>query len=262
MCLKINRVTFTIILFIPLTFLASCFGDDERENGLVNIFLVDAPGDFDEVFLEVLGVEVVPGDGEPLFFDYIPANKMVNVANLVGEAALLVGRGRMPIGVMTQMTLVLGDELYVQNAERRINMEYESPESRRIVFNTAYDILGGVSYDLYIDIDLARSVNRIGQDVYVFSPVARNFSNFGKGILTGTVNPPAARPYIYAISETDTLTTLTNAEGRYFFRGLNSGDYRIRIQPRVPYIDTTFVAPIRTDTLNRIPTIVLRRPAA
>jgi len=262
MCLKFSRVFSTILICLPLVFFSSCYGDEERENGLVNIFLVDAPGDFDEVFVEVLGVEVIPSNGEPIFFDYIPANKMVNVANLVGEAALLVGRGRIPIGVMSQMTLVLGDELYIQRAGQRVNMEYASPENRRISFDTSYDILGGVSYDLYIDIDLARSVNRIGQEVYVFGPVARSFSNMGKGILTGTVNPPLARPFIYAISETDTLTTLPNAEGRYFFRGLERGNYRIRIQPRAPYIDTTFVTPIRTDTLNRIPTIVLRRPAA
>ncbi|KEO73271.1 DUF4382 domain-containing protein [Anditalea andensis] len=244
-----------------MVLLASCSGDDERENGLVNIFLIDAPGDFDEVFVEVLGVEVVPDNGEPIFYDFIPANKMVNVANLVGEASLLVGRGRIPIGMMTQMTLVLGEELYLQRAGQRINMEYASPENRRIVFETNYNILGGVSYDLYIDIDLARSVRGIA-GVFVFDPVARNFSNMGKGILTGTVNPPAARPYIYAFSDTDTLTTLTNAEGRYFFRGLNSGNYQISIQPRPPYTDTTFISPIRTDTLNRIPTIVLRRPAA
>jgi len=259
MCLKSSRVLFTFLICLPMVFLSSCYGDDERENGLVNIFLVDAPGDFDEVFVEVLGVEVIPATGEPIFFEYIPANKMVNVANLVGEVALLVGRGRIPIGVMSQMTLVLGDELYIQRAGERDNMAFASPDNRRISFDTEFEIVGGVSYDLYIDIDLARSVTRIG-GVYVFNPVARNFSNMGRGVLTGTVNPPAARPFIFAFSDTDTLTTLPNAEGRYFFRGMNRGNYRIWIQPRAPYIDTTFVAPIRTDTLNRIPTIVLRRP--
>lgn len=261
MFVKSIKVIFSSLLILSMVVLASCSGDDERENGLVNIFLVDAPGDFDEVFVEILGVEVVPGSGQPIMLDYIPANKIVNVANLVGETALLVGRGRIPIGTMAQMTLVLGDEIYVQRGGERVNMEYAHPDNKRIDFNTEYIIQGGVSYDLYIDIDLARSVNRIG-GVYVFNPVARTFVNRDKGILTGSVNPPAARPFVYALSETDTLSTLTNAEGRYFFRGMTGGNYEIRIQPRAPYFDTTFVAPIRIDTLNSIPTIVLRRPAA
>jgi len=160
MYLKFSKVSLIVLLVLPLILFASCYGDEERENGLVNIFLVDAPGDFDEVWVELLGVEVVPGSGESIMLDYIPANKMVNVSNLVGEAALLVGRGRIPIGELSQMTLILGNELYVQRQGSRINMEFASPDNRRIHFNTDFNILGGVSYDLYIDIDLARSVNR------------------------------------------------------------------------------------------------------
>ena len=258
MSLKISKIPFILLLALPLILLASCYGDDERENGLVNIFLVDAPGDFDEVWVEVLGVEVVPGSGDPIMLDYIPANKLVNVSNLVGETALLVGRGRVPIGELSQMTLILGEELYVQRQGSRINMEYASPENRRIPFNTDFNILGGISYDLYIDIDLARSVKSIG-GVYIFDPVARAFSNQNKGVLTGTVKPNEARPYIFAVSDTDTLATLTNAEGRFLFRGLSSTSYRIIIQPRAPYLDSIFIAPIRKDTLNRTPDINLRR---
>jgi len=92
--------------------------------------------------------------------------------------------------------------------------------------------------------------------------VARAFSNQNKGILTGTVRPNEARPHIYALSDTDTLATLTNADGRYFFRGLSRGNYRIIIQPMAPFLDSIFETPIRIDTLNRIPDITLRRPAS
>lgn len=237
----------------------ACDRGEERENGLVNFYLVDAPGDFDEVWVEVLGVELVPAGGERLFFDYVPANKLVNVSLLVGDASLPIGRGKVPIGEITQMALILGDDIFVKRQGERTDMQYVSSENKRVEFITNYNVLGGVSYDIYFDIDLAKSVTRVGKN-YTFNPVVRTFSNNSQATLTGSIRPVDARPFVYAMSETDTLTTLTNQEGKYTFRGLKSGPYSIRIQPRNPFFDTLFTIPLRTDTVNRAPDIQLRRP--
>ena len=258
---KPTTIFIRLLIILPLLLALGCAGDDERENGLVNIFLVDAPGDFDQVWVEVLGVEITPSNGEVVMLDYIPADKMVNVSALVADNALLVGRGRVPVGEIVQMSLILGDEMYVKTQGEREDMQYASPENRRVDFNPGFNLLGGVSYDFYIDIDLAQSVSKIGA-AYFFNPVARTFSNINRGTLSGNVRPVEAFPHIYAISEEDTLTTLINQEGNYTFRGLNQGTYEIRIQPRHPFLDTLFTVPIRVDTLNVAPNIQLRRPAA
>lgn len=248
-------------MIITIALLAmACESGEERENGLVNFFLVDAPGDFDEVWVEVLGVELVPAGGERLFFDYVPANKLVNVSSLVGDAVVNIGRGKVPIGVLTHMTLILGDEIYVKRSGIRTDMQYASPGNRRLEFTTNFDIMGGISYDIYIDIDLAKSVTRTEQ-TYVFDPVVRTFSNSTHAKMTGIIRPLGARPFVFAISDTDTLATLTNQDGKYTFRGLKSGSYNILIQPRSPYFDSLFTVPVRMDTLNVVPDIQLISPA-
>jgi hypothetical protein len=254
-CMKLKSL-FCISLFTLL--LMACGDREERVEGLVNVFLIDAPGDFDQVWVEVLGVEVFPGrNGDPIFLEYQPADKKVPVNTLLGEESLLVGRGLMPMGNIRQMNLLLGDEIYVIRGGQRYNMQYTRPESRKMSFQTDFNIEGGFSYDYYIDMNLAQSIQRVGND-YFFDPQGRAFSNFNLGNLSGTVLPPEARPFVFAYSATDTLSTLTNAQGVFFFRGLQAGNYQIHIQPRTGFVDTLLNAPIRVDTLNTIPQVQLR----
>ncbi|WP_143959563.1 DUF4382 domain-containing protein [Litoribacter populi] len=243
-------------LFVSIL-LTGCGQDEERVDGLMNIFLIDAPGDFDQAWVEVLGAEIVV-NGTTHFLEYVTADKKVNVSALVADNSLLVGRKKVPAGQMTEVILILGEELYVIRAGQRTNMQYLTADSRRFTFPVDFTIDGGNSYDYYVDLDMSRSVRRAANE-FVFDPIGRAFSSRGMGILSGTILPAQAAPYIYAIQDGDTVGTMTNfANGQFYFRGLNAGDYQLLIQPRSGFADTLINIPIRTDTVNQIGNIDLR----
>jgi hypothetical protein len=55
------------------------------------------------------------------------------------------------------------------------------------------------------------------------------------GALTGVVTPDAAYPKIYAIMGTDTVGTVADATGKFYFPGLAAGTYQVNFTPVSPY---------------------------
>ncbi|MBT0812170.1 DUF4382 domain-containing protein [Litoribacter ruber] len=243
--------------FLPFI-LASCGQDDERAEGLININLIDAPGDFDQAWVEVLGAEVVI-NGTAHFVDYVTARKMVNVSDLVNGISLQVGRRTVPVGQMTEITLLMGEEIYVIRNGQRVNMQFLNSDSRRLTLPADLTIEGGLSYDYYIDLDMSRSITRAAAEIYTFDPVGRAFLSRGMTAISGTVLPFQAAPYIFAVREGDTLGTVTNlATGQFQIRGLTQGEYQLLIQPRSGFADTLINFPVFIDSTNALGEINLR----
>src|SRR5690606_695791 len=100
-----------------------------------------------------------------------------------------------------------------------------------------------VSYDLYLDFDLARSIlSTPDSSMYLLSPVLRSFLRHETSEVEGRIRPVQARPVIFAIQGTDTVTTLTDPNGNFTLRGLKEGKHTLVVSPRDPYIDTLFTA--------------------
>src|SRR5690606_6686262 len=101
-----------LLILAALFFNYSCSGiSDESGMALVNIRLIDAPGDFDEAWIEVLGVEILQGrsrESNDAHWEYIPyqqSNQQVDISKLVAEGVLLIGRTEVPVGTISQIRL-------------------------------------------------------------------------------------------------------------------------------------------------------------
>ncbi|MFA5245636.1 MAG: carboxypeptidase-like regulatory domain-containing protein, partial [Pedobacter sp.] len=70
-------------------------------------------------------------------------------------------------------------------------------------------------------------------------PVIRAIPNAVSGAITGVVSPAASSPKIYAITGTDTLGTITDATGKFWFPGVAAGTYKVEIEPVSPYLKKT-----------------------
>ncbi|UCS95715.1 DUF4382 domain-containing protein [Echinicola marina] len=265
-----RKIRYIFILLLPfLLFTSSCLEDEaNKKRSLVNIYLIDAPGDFDQVWLEILRVEVFLEEGNNegqegwVPFDYIPLSNMVNVSALVAESQLILGRGELPFGRIGQIKMVLGDEHYLIKEEERIPLALAADLDSEIILDTQYDLRGGNSYDIYLDMDLSRSI-RAAPNVegnYLLNPVIRTFATGNEASISGRVTPIEARPFVHAILGEDTLTTLTNESGDFFFRGLQTGDYKIYFRPISPYLDSTTIVRTKIDSLSEMETILLRQP--
>lgn len=211
-----------IFCLLP-AFLAACEDASLENRSLVNILLIDAPGDFDEVWIEVLGVDVLPsgarGSADNASWVDIPyetASNSVRISDLVNDQRLLIGRAEIQSGTISRIRLRLGEEMYLVNDETRIDLMPSSNLETLLDIEVSIDLQAGLSYDLYIDFDLAQSIQSSPGDQFQLIPEIRAFVTDQTASISGTVLPRNIRPHIFAISDTDTFATLAEATGGFF----------------------------------------------
>jgi hypothetical protein len=123
-----NLINYLLLIGV-MFFATSCSNDDDAPNGgeaRVNFYLVDAPGDFDEVWVEVLAIRVKADDDSMddddqgdddefgwLEIPYDESSRYVNLMDLTGENSLFLGSEDFPEGEIDQLRLILGDDNYV-----------------------------------------------------------------------------------------------------------------------------------------------------
>lgn len=232
-----NRIKPLLLLIFPLIIL-SCKEFDDSPKALVNILLIDAPAQWDSVIVEIQGVdlEFVPngreGEVQRIFLPYEPADKLIDISQLVGGTSLPVARSEMQLGVITGMTLRLGPENALYLNEDRYGLAL--PEGKTDYFlPISVDLEQGISYDLIIDFDLEKSIQVTDPDPLTldFNPILSAFSGIGRGDLTGTTSPTSLRPVIFAVNEDESVSTHTNSSGNFLFR-LEPGSYDVFIDPK------------------------------
>lgn len=241
-----------------------CENIDGDEKALVNILLIDAPGDFDEVWLEITGVEIRPAgtrgldNGDWVFIPYTATNKMVKVSDLVGSQRLLLGRQEIRAGEVSQVRLVLGTNHYLIKDRQQIMLQTESDINERLEVELGLQANAGFAWDVYIDIDLAKSIRRNAGEGFILRPEIRAFSMANRAEIRGMIQPATARPYIYAIHGADTIATLSAANGEFRLRGLPPATYRVHIQPRMSHLDSIFSITAAADSIYALGNIPLR----
>ncbi|WP_158855888.1 DUF4382 domain-containing protein [Lunatibacter salilacus] len=257
-------VKITTGLFLFFGILAGCENSSSDNKALINVLLIDAPGDFDEVWVEVLGVEVLPAgsrgleNGEWVFLPYTPADKTVRLTDLVGSQRLLLGRKEVPAGIVTQVRLLLGDTHYFIKNGERFPLQLANNIENFLTMNLQSNAAANFALDIYIDFDLASSVKPGASDTFVLEPVLRAFTLDRTSEVRGIVQPSAARPYVYAIHEADTFSTITSGTGEFRLRGLPPNLYRLLIRPRVSHLDSALNLTTFADSVINLGNISLK----
>jgi hypothetical protein len=242
----VNKLT---LLLISVLLFSSCTDASERSTGLVNVFLIDAPGDFDQVWVEVLGVELKTigtrgqDNADAKFFPNDQLIKRVNVAALINTNSFLIGRGELSSGSIVEMELKLGTDNYVIRDGERTNLVLDEGADLSLLLNTALD--PGISLDMFIDFDIYRSIIQGEGNSLVLRPRLRAFSSLNTGNIAGGLRPLGEKAIIYAIQNRDTIasTGVDEGTGNFRIRGVN-GNYRITIQP----LNADFLG----DTVNNV----------
>ena len=256
----------TIFLFIFMVVGISC-NDASEGNGkaLVNFRLIDAPGDFDEAWIEIRGVEILQGrdresnDAHWLFIDYEQPNQQVDISKLVGGGILLLGRAELPIDTISQIRLILGEEHYLTKKGKTRSLTLKDQAGSAIEIDVDYPLEQSMSYDIYLDFDLERSIQSTPDSTeFLLSPVVRSFVRQETSEIEGKIRQTEAKSVIYAIQGADTVTTLTDARGQFSFRGLKEGKHTLHIQPREQYLDTLFSVTTEIGKSTVLNEIILR----
>lgn len=266
-------VNFPKLLFVKISaglfllfsgLLLGCEGSGSDNKALINVLLIDAPGDFEEVWVEILGVELLPAgsrgleNGEWVFLPYTPADKIVRLTDLVGSQRLLLGRKEVPAGIVSQVKLLVGDTHFFIKDGEQFPLQLANNIEDFLTIDLQSNAAANFALDIYIDFDVASSVKPGASGTFVLQPVLRAFTLDRTAEVRGIVQQSDARPYVYAINEADTFATITSGTGEFRLRGLPPNPYRILIRPRATHLDSALNLTTFADSVINLGNISLK----
>ena len=96
------------------------------------------------------------------------------------------------------------------------------------------DLLGGITYKLWLDFDAARSVVETGSGKYNLKPVIkRTFTEAQSGAIRDVVTPAKSLPAVFFITGVDTVaTTYADEAGNFLLKGVPEGTYTVSFDPK------------------------------
>lgn len=247
--LVVNRILqSTLVLGLVALVAVSCndinFSGENTGKGHMDIHLTDAPGDFEEVNIDVQGLRIhfTPSSSDTVNADTtdgkwidLPVEPMtVNLLDLTNGVDTLLASADLDPGHYKELRLILGNENNVVVDSVTHDLKVPSGQASGYKIKLKTDLEAGEDLDVVIDFDAGRSVHKAGKSgKYILKPVLKAFVEDGDdvGSIAGAVEPASAEPNVFAIIGDDTSSTQANADGEFLFQGLEGGQYDLSIEP-------------------------------
>ncbi|HEU5291584.1 MAG TPA: DUF4382 domain-containing protein [Cyclobacteriaceae bacterium] len=222
-----------IASIVLMAFLFSACSDDSK-NARIEVRLTDAPGDYDEVNIDIQEVEVHTNGGWTSL-DIIPG--VYNLLDFTNGLDTLMGSLVVPEGELSQIRLILGDNNTIKVDGEVFDLATPSSQQSGLKLNVHTLLQGGLTYRFLLDFEVAKSIIVLkGNGGYSLKPVIRVVTEATSGGISGTVSIPESTPAVYAIIDLDTLgTSFADSTGGFFIGGLPAGSYRVSFAPATGY---------------------------
>lgn len=224
------------IVMLSLFAFMACSDDDNIENGndsaRMSIKLVDDPGDYESVFVEVEDVVIkYNGDETETSIDDVNAG-IYDLLELTGGASVLLADDEVPTGDISQIRLVLGDEnTVVVNGETH-PLQTPSAQQSGLKVQVNETLEAGVLYEFILDFDVEESIVVQGNGGYLLKPVIRASAEAETGAISGLVLPIGTQTLVTAENETtgEEISTYTDANGIFMLNGVPEGTYTLTFE--------------------------------
>ena len=226
-----------IILFsvaILILGFASCKkSDSSNTTTAISVRLTDGPGPYDAVILSIKQVVVITAGGQQSLD--VNGGPIDILHFRLGKDTLLAASD-IPAGQLQEVRLVLntsGNRVIVNGTS--YDLTTPSGQTSGVKIKVMDNLTAGIAYTLLLDFDASQSIVTTGNGKYILKPVIRAISQAVSGAITGVVSPVAAYPKVYAINGTDTVGTIADATGKFYFPGLPAATYNVNFKPVSPY---------------------------
>ncbi len=171
--MKTLNIILALSTGITLVSLSGCKKDEGESR--MTVKMVDAPGDFQQVNVEVLKVQVNhSGAG---WIDLPTNGGIYDLLTLQNDvSATLVDVGVLPSGHLNQFRLILGDDNTVMVDSVYYPLSTPSAQQSGLKINLNSDFEPNVYYQLLLDFDAANSIVTQGNGGYSLKPVIKVLS--------------------------------------------------------------------------------------
>ncbi len=237
--MKLKRFTGLFFAAVAATLLFSCSNDDDQNEDAarVMVHLTDAPGDYDEVWVDVLDVMIntaATAEGEEegwTSLGNVNAGKY-DLLDLTGGVTALLADAEVPAGTLGQIRLVLGDDnTVVVNGESQ-PLSTPSAQQSGLKLQVNQTLEAGEQYDFLMDFNVDQSIVSAGSGGgYILKPVIRMIDMQNTGAIVGEVQPSNFQSLITATNASNSISAYADANGKFSLHGVPPGTYQVIITP-------------------------------
>lgn len=221
-------------LLLSVIWLA-CSNDDQTAR--LDVRLTDAPGDYEEVNIDIQSVEINNDEGNSGWTTLDVESGVYNILELTNGLDTLLATAELPAGRISQIRLILGSNNSVKIGGETFPLSTPSAQQSGLKLNLNAMLTEGITYTITLDFDAARSIVARGNGTYSLKPVIRALETATSGAIKGTVLPLEAAPAVFAIVGTDTVATAyTDEAGKFILRSLPAGSYTVSFDPKEGFV--------------------------
>ena len=238
--LKNLKLIFIALLTITITACDSDSNTNSNPDGpaSISVRLQDAPGDYDNVFVEVLDVMVKydsdEGDNGWQTLETINTG-IYDLLELTGGVdVLLVDDFEIPSGVLKQVRLVLGEQNSVVIEGDTLPLSTPSAQQSGLKIQVNQALEPNINYTFLLDFDVDESIIMAGNSGnIILKPRLRASVEALSGVIAGSINPIDIQTEITATNGTDVVSAFADENGNFMLVGLPEGTYTITVTPDV-----------------------------
>lgn len=173
--MKNLKLTLLALATVGMIALSACKKEDKGQTGNMTVQMVDAPGDFKEVNVEVTGVEIHYDDGDTIN-GWVSLPTKAGIYDLLtlqdSVTALLATGTNLRVGKVTQMRLLLGsNNTIVIDSVGTYPLVVPSGQQSGIKIKINENIPVNRDLMITLDFDAEKSIVKTGNDKYMLKPV-------------------------------------------------------------------------------------------
>lgn len=236
-----------LILIISLTGLQACNSNlgDSNSKARINVSMTDAPASFQAVTVNITEIDIHKNgaDSSSGWQTISTQPTTVNLLDLANGKTKLLGSNTIDAGDYSQIRLILGGNSTVTTMDGTTHaLTVPSGSQTGIKVNANISVSAGETFNLLLDFNAASSVHQTGNGRFMLKPVIHSVTTQIEGSVSGDAHPPEARPAIFALSGSDTVssTFADTTTGAFKIVGLTAGTYSLAFNPSdTLYKDTT-----------------------
>ncbi len=196
------------------------------------VSMTDAPGPYNAVYIDLLGVEVTGNDGNPVTLNVHPG--IYNLLNFSNGMDTLIATGTLGVATVQQIRLILGPNNTVVVDSVSHPLSTPSAEQSGLKLQVHQTLQAGILYSVVLDFDANQSIVNTGNGTYKLKPVIRTIEKAFSGAINGKISPMGISAVVTATKDSISYSACVNSSGDFILAGIPSGIYSVTITPKLP----------------------------
>lgn len=237
-----KKLLILVVLVAATLYLNSCNKDDANSSDYsYQVRMTDAPGPYQEVNIDLVGVEIINSSNSVVALDVTPG--IYNLLTLSNGVEALIATSMLKDSKVSQIRLLLGTNNTVKVNNVVYPLDTPSADQSGLKLNVNQTLESDIVNTILIDFDANQSIVVTGNGTYTLKPVLRSIVTATTGNIKGSITPIGTLASVSATSTTTSVSYMSssNALGNFQITGLAAGTYNVTITPLLPLLPYTQV---------------------